>query len=258
MTSPIGSSKPPRPLTAQVGSAPAPRLRVIGNAAAPSARATWAPPLRGEWSTDPDGSLSDPVNLYLHGSLDQVRQSFEAAGWTEARPKNLENSLRFGLFAIPGFLERGAVNLWNKITGRHDQLTNSDPLYHEVNSEPVDPLEYNGKPEVAAFEKDNNPFGGRHHLRIFDTGKVDDQGQPVWAVAASRDIGLKFDVHRIKTLFLDHVVQPNADMERDVVLRDLRAGNLVKNVQTHTATWPDLGPEHLHSEDGKVYDVQLS
>ena len=46
----------------------------------------------------------------------------------------------------------------------------------------------NGKPDVLSFEKGNDPTGGRHHFRVFDTGQVDDQGKKVWAITASLDV----------------------------------------------------------------------
>lgn len=258
MSVPIGKSNAALPKLPPAGRA-APLQVVRAPSAAPAqAPAPWTPPLRGEWSTNKDGSKSDPVNLYLHGSLEQVTRAFDQAGWTRAHPKGLEESLRFGAVALPGFLERAVVGLWNKLTGRHDHLTNGDPLYKEVNSEPVDPLYMDGKQHVVAFQKDNNPFGGRHHLRVFDTGKVDAQGQPVWAVAASRDTHLTFNPHRIKTLFFGHAVEPNADLERDTVLRDLRAGQAVREVRTDTVSFDPVDPTHLHSEDGRVYDVRLA
>jgi hypothetical protein len=261
MASSVGRSTSPRPLVtpnvSQDAAAAKPALKVVGSAVQAPSRANWAPPLQGEWSVDKKGNKSDPVNLYLHGSLDQVKQALTQAGWTKARPKTVVNNLRFGLFAIPGAIERGAVKLFNKLTGKHVQLNDSDPLYHEVNQEPVDDLLFDGKTQVVAFEKDANPLGGRHHLRVFDTGRVDEKGQPVWAVAASRDTGLKIDLHRYKTMFLNHVVEPNADHERDVLMRDLRAGGAVQSVQTQVASWSPRNPSQLHSEDGKVYDVQL-
>jgi hypothetical protein len=258
MPRPIGKSNAALPISPPQGRAAAPVLTVAPASAPPGGQALWTPPLQGEWSTNKDGSKSDPVNLYLHGSLDQVTRAFGEAGWTQAKPKSLGETVRYGALAIPGFLERGAVSLWNKLTGRHDHLTNADPLYREVNAMPVDPLYFDGKVQTVAFEKDNNPFGGRHHLRVFSTGKLDAQGQPVWAVAASRDDGLRFDLHRPKTLFLDHTVEPNADLERDTVLRDLRAGGAVRSVEAQAATWPERSPTQLHSEDGRVFDVTLA
>lgn len=247
----------PPSTTSSAPVAPGARANAARKSAAVSPSALWSQPIQGEWSLNKSGGLSDPVNLYLHGTLDQVKQDLQKAGWTQARPRNLETSVAFGLAAIPGWIEEKVVGLWDKLTGRHDKLSPSDPLNHEINSEPMDNLYYQGKSQVVGFEKNNDPFGGRDHLRVFATGKVDAQGRPVWAVAASRDTGIHFDIHRWKTAFFNHSVQINADLERNTVLKDLRASGTVSEAQPFQASWQKVSDTHLHSKDGRVYDVLL-
>lgn len=213
----------------------------------------WTPPMRGEWTLNGSGGLSDPVNLYVHGSLDDIKKAFAKSGWSVADPRDTENDLKFVGSAAGYEVAGGILGLWNSITG--DNATN--PFSGDVNQEPVSTLTYNGKPQDIAFEKNNDPLGGRHHFRVYDTGKVDAQGKEVWAVAASQDIGIKFDPSKPDQGFMNHYVDPNADHERDTVLRDLRSTGMVQSVGVDTLPWQSRTPDQLHSVDGKVYEVSL-
>lgn len=216
---------------------------------------TWTRPLKGEWTQNDSGHASDPVNLYLHGSLDQLTRTFQRAGWTKLDAPSTGNNVKYGIAAVAYEAEKGVLGVWNWLTGRHDKPSNG--LTNEVNEQPATAQTLDGRPTAIAFGKDTDPLGGRHHLRIFDTGTVDAQGQKVWAVAASHDTAIEFAPNHPESLFFHHVVDPNADHERDLVLRDLRQAGAVKSAEAFTTAWDNYGKGHLHSEDKRIHDVVL-
>jgi hypothetical protein len=120
------------------------------------------------------------------------------------------------------------------------------PIAHEL---------YQGKPDVASFERDNDPVGGRHHFRIFDTGKVDAQGKQVFAIAASLDNGVHFAPQSPQQWFISHSVDKNSDKERDEVLRSLTKAGSVKSMSAFKVPFGASAPSGLNSADGRVFDV---
>ncbi len=206
------------------------------------------------------------MNLYVHGSLAEVEADLRQAGWTQAAPDNAVDNARYigsvigqGLYLGANLLWRGAHALWSWVTRTPDQAGNlPDPFAKEIASMPVSTQTYRGQAEVVAFEMNNDPDGGRHHLRIFDTGEVDAQGRHVWAIAATQDTGIKVDPNRPEQGFLNHAVNPNADAERDLVLRSLRSSGDVASVATLTPSGARPQGGTAADADGRVYDVVLS
>jgi hypothetical protein len=133
---------------------------------------------------------SDPTNLILIGSRENLQQSFTDAGWSAANP-----------------LSRKA---------KYETLTalGEDRGYNEA---PVSVLLLDGKPPVLVFEKLNDTFARRHHLRIWLSAETF-LGQPVWEVAATHDIGISFS--EANRTFI-HRVDGHIDQERSKVANDL-------------------------------------
>jgi hypothetical protein len=77
-----------------------------------------------------------------------------------------------------------------------------------------------------AWQKGNNTFASRHHLRIFRRpGSF--QGKPVWVCSSTQDTGIEFS-DRDRTFI--HKVDPEIDKERAKVVTDLVFTGLVKSV----------------------------
>jgi hypothetical protein len=133
---------------------------------------------------------SDLTNLILIGSREDVQQAFADAGWSAANP-----------------LSRKA---------KYETLTalGEDRGYNEA---PVSVLLLDGKPPDLVFEKLTDTFARRHHLRIWLTGETF-LGQPVWAAAATHDVGISFS--EANRTFI-HRVEGHIDEERAKVANDL-------------------------------------
>jgi hypothetical protein len=143
---------------------------------------------------------SDITNLMLIGAETAVRQAFQAAGWTEA----------------------ASLNPLSKFETLRAMA--EDRAYSEA---PVSILLLDGRPPDMVFEKLNNTFAHRHHLRIWRRPGTF-LGLPVWAVAATHDIGINFSQEN-RTFI--HRVDPQIDSERAKVVTDLLFTGRVRSVE---------------------------
>ncbi|HXB67574.1 MAG TPA: LssY C-terminal domain-containing protein [Candidatus Acidoferrales bacterium] len=133
---------------------------------------------------------SDITNIMLAGTEEQVRKAFAEAGWSSAAALSTEAKLEtFRAIAE----QRG---------------------YKEA---PVSVLLLDGKPPGLVFEKLNNTFARRHHLRVWRR-PASFQGQPVWMIAATHDNGIDFSEEN-RTFI--HKIDSQIDRERAKVVNDL-------------------------------------
>jgi hypothetical protein len=142
---------------------------------------------------------SDVTNIMLVGTLEQVQQAFKDAGWSNAAALSTEAKLEtFRAIAE----QRG---------------------YKEA---PVSVLLLDGRAPDVVFQKINNTFAQRHHLRVWR--RPDNfHGQPVWVIAATHDTGIDFSQEN-RTFI--HKIDPQIDHERAKVVNDLIFGGHVRSV----------------------------
>jgi len=133
---------------------------------------------------------SDVTTLMFIGSQEQVQDAFTDAGWSQAS--------KLG--------EKSKLETFRAIA--------EDRGYKEA---PVSILFLDGRPPDMVFEKLNNTFSKRHHLRIW-LRPDQYQGQPVWVCAATHDTGIDFSA---KDRTFIHKIDPQIDMERSKVVNDL-------------------------------------
>ncbi|MBI2797447.1 MAG: LssY C-terminal domain-containing protein [Gemmatimonadetes bacterium] len=89
--------------------------------------------------------------------------------------------------------------------------------------QPVSVLLLDGRPPVRVFQRVNNTFAKRHHVRVWRTRQCW-HGRPVWVGAGTHDIGIAFSAtHRTFT----HQVDPRIDLERNIIVEDLIAADAV-------------------------------
>jgi len=133
---------------------------------------------------------SDLTNVMLIGDREQLDQAFADAGW------HLASSLN-------------PVAKFETI-----EALAEDKGYAEA---PVSILMLEGKPPDIVFEKLNDTFARRHHLRVW---LRPDQyhGRPVWVVAATHDMGINFS--EANRTFI-HRIDSSIDRERQKVVDDL-------------------------------------
>jgi len=159
---------------------------------------------------------SDITNLMLIGTQEQVKQAFSEAGWAIAA--GLDAKAKFETFRAMAE-NRG---------------------YSEA---PVSLLTLEGKPPDLVFEKLNNTFSERHHLRVW-LRPATFEGKPVWAVAATHDMGISFSEEN-RTFI--HKIDSQIDRERAKVVNDLLFTGRVQSVEL--ADRPDV-PQHGQNATG--------
>jgi hypothetical protein len=143
---------------------------------------------------------SDITNIMLIGTEDEVRTAFREAGWTTAA--SLTGRAKFETF----------------------RALAEDRGYNEA---PVSILLLDGKPPDMVFEKLNNTFARRHHLRIWRR-QASFLGKPVWAVAATHDIGINFS--EADRTFI-HRIDSQIDSERAKVVTDLLFTGRIQGIE---------------------------
>lgn len=145
------------------------------------------------WQTTTEGQQpipSDLTNLMFLGSEEQLSGTFQAAGWATAA----QLSTSSGLEVVRAVAEsRG---------------------YKEA---PMSVLLLDGNKPDLVFQKQNNTFAMRHHLRIWRRpGEF--QGRTIWVCAATHDIGIEFSPEKRNFI---HKIDSEIDRERAKVVSDL-------------------------------------
>jgi len=108
------------------------------------------------------------------------------------------------------------------------------------------------------FEKLNDTFARRHHLRIW-LRPDRYQGRPVWVVAATHDMGISFS--EANRTFI-HRIDSSIDRERDKVANDLvLAGHVASMLLVDRSAIPQNAQSATGDNlvtDGKIAAILLS
>jgi hypothetical protein len=142
---------------------------------------------------------SDMTNIMFVGAEDEIRDAFTKAGWSTAERLSSKSKLETARALIE---DRG---------------------YKEG---PMSVLLLEDNPPDMSWQKGNNTFSSRHHLRIFRRPGTFD-GKPVWVCSSTHDIGIDYS-ERDRTFI--HKVDSSIDKERAKVVSDLIFTGLVKSL----------------------------
>lgn len=169
----------------------------------------------------PDGFASDPLNIGIIGTKAELIDAMQKAGWYVADKHSFKNIIKQGLATVYG---------WSYNTG------------------PVSSLYLFGRKQDIAFEipLEGAP-GSRHHVRFWATTYREKQPMDIqavdwhhrrehvegdkllWVGAASKDVGIGFIRHNFQ---ITHMIDPDTNRERDMIVKQLKSKNLVKKVQS--------------------------
>jgi hypothetical protein len=145
-----------------------------------------------------DGIPADPINVALIGTKDEVIKIMLAAEWYPADKLTLRSSLK---------------------------IAEASVFKREYEDAPVSSEFLFGRKQDLAFEQavGDNPRH-RHHVRFWETDKLDPDGRPVWLGAAIFDkrVGLSRTTGQIT-----HETGPDIDAERDKLFDDLKKTGLL-------------------------------
>lgn len=150
-------------------------------------------------ATQKDEKPSDITTLMFLGSRQQVEDAFQKAGWSPAA--KLNDLSKFQTFQAMAEM-RG---------------------YQEA---PVSVLLLAGRAPDLVFEKQNDTFAARHHVRIWQRPGTFD-GREIWVCSATHDTGIDFS-EESRTFI--HRIDPQIDLERAKVVNDLLLTGLVRGV----------------------------
>lgn len=164
----------------------------------------------------PDGFASDPINVGIIGTRRQLIQAMEQAGWHLADPYSGRYLVRHVLSIVFGW---------------------------EYLNAPVSKLYLFGRKQDLAFEIPvSSGISSRHHVRFWATtytaekrltvhgihwhhrGSHIEGDNLLWAGAASLDVGLAPIRHNLQ---ITHMIHPDTNRERDLVVSKLRNLKLV-------------------------------
>lgn len=149
-------------------------------------------------TTTSSGRIGDAINVAFIGSEEELHHMLSASGWYAADPITLKTSFRIAADVV---LRK--------------------PYPHA----PVSNLYLWGRKQDAAFEQ---PVGNspkqRHHVRFWQSHKVDLNSKPLWLGAATYDE--RVELSRT-TGGITHKIAPNIDQERNKLVNDaIAAGKL--------------------------------
>ena len=142
---------------------------------------------------------SDITNLLFIGTREAIESAFKEAGWFPADPLTGQSKME----TFKAIVEMRGYK-----------------------AAPVSTLLLDGAPPDLVFQKQNNTFSKRHHLRLW-LRPDRFQGKQVWACAATHDIGI--DYSEEQRTFI-HRVDPKIDKERAKVMNDLLFTGQVRRV----------------------------
>lgn len=164
------------------------------------------------YSVTPDGYASDPVNIGIIGTKDEMIQAMKLAGWEVADDHSL-------------------ANIWREVV--------SSVLRVPYPTAPMSTLYLFGRKQDLGFEiQIEGRMWHRHHVRFWATTfdkdgeltpnsvhwfprkerKLHEGEKLLWLGAASKDVGLALIKHNAQ---LTHMIHPNTDAERDLIVEHL-------------------------------------
>lgn len=159
---------------------------------------------------------SDITNIMLLATADELRAAFMKAGWSEAARLDIQSKFETARALIES---RG------------------------YNEGPMSVLYLDGRPPDMQFEKGNNTFAARHHVRVFRRPDTFD-GKPVWVCSSTHDIAIDFS-ERDHTFI--HKIDSEIDHERAKVVNDLLLTSAIRSLAL--VSRPDI-PENATNATG--------
>lgn len=173
------------------------------------------------YATTPDGFASDPVNIGLVGTKEQVTKAMNEAGWYLADPKTPFSLFRMMLGMVFSFTYNHAPFSSLYLFGRAQDLGFQKP----IGSNPR-------KRHHVRFWAANFTYSPKYQEDIFFWSKKLEPVDPdkiLWVGAASLDSGFGLIRH---TAQLTHRIKPDTNSERELIFKDLKQKGFVKSSKT--------------------------
>lgn len=172
------------------------------------------------YSVTPDGLASDPINIGVIGTRRELITVMEQAGWYVADRHTLPNVVRMSLAILLGRpYDRAPVSSLY-LFGRKQDIAFEIPVGDTPSTR------HHVRFWATTFDENKKRLDIRsihwHHRRSHVFG--DDL---LWVGAASLDVGINFVRHNLQ---LTHMIDPDTDGEREMIIKQLRAQKFVSRV----------------------------
>lgn len=203
------------------------------------------------YSTTPDGLACDPLNIGVVGTRLQLIRAMKKAGWHQADERTLKTMTRLVVSVVlrKPYLTAPFSNLY--LFGRNQDLGFQKPV--------GDSPSHRHHVRFWAASHTTDP---RHleHLGFWQRIHTPNMANErfLWVGAASMDTGLGIIRHNAQ---LTHMVHPDTNAERELIVKNLRSTGLVKRKRTVTIGKPyqlrnRVLTGYLHA-DGKLTICEL-
>jgi hypothetical protein len=150
-------------------------------------------------TSTPKSVDADVVNLAFLGSQDQLERAFQSAGWLSSDASSKRNIFhQYRAFV----------------------------LSHSYPQGPMSQQLLEGHASDFNWEKGLDSVAKRDHLRVW-SDSLTLQGSPVWLGASTRDVGIRL---MLRNGTFTHRVEPDIDVERERIVRDLSLAGCVESV----------------------------
>ena len=135
------------------------------------------------------GHPGDPLNVGLIGTESELKAVLKGANWHLAQPLDLKNDLKIGIDSV---------------------------FNRPYDNAPVSTLILFDRPEDLAFEQQvGRSPRHRHHVRLWRTRSLDEDGRPLWIGAATYDMSV--GLSHLSGVVTHHI-SPDIDEERKYIL----------------------------------------
>lgn len=171
----------------------------------------------------PDGFASDPINIGLIGSRRQIKKSMKKAGWYKADPKNLRTTIKLISTTLRRKPYPTAPFSSLYLFGRRQDLGFQKPFTDDPSQRHHVRFWACHLQGPEAFHKDV------HFWQRFHRPSTDNRSRQLWVGAASKDVGIMPIRHNMQ---LTHMIDPDTNAERDLIVHDLRMSHSVEKTIT--------------------------
>lgn len=210
-------------------------------------RLFWVPKHIPLYCVTPDGFASDPINIGVIGTKKQFVKAMKSAGWHLADKRTPKTLLKMARSIIFRRSYKNAPFSTLYLFGRRQDLGFQKPIVgspshrHHVRFWAC----HLDGPE--SFHKDV------HFWQRFHRPSSDNESRQLWVGAASRDVGLVPIKHNMQ---LTHMIDPDTNAERDLIVSDLRASHSVAKTITERVhegfSLPNRALRGVLNADGKI------
>jgi hypothetical protein len=181
------------------------------------------------YSTTPDGFASDPIQIGLVGTREQVINAMKKIGWYQADKRTIRNLLKTIASVVLSKPYPTAPFSHLYLLGKAQDIGFQLPVddiphhRHHVRFWAV-------QPQVAEHFKEDVAFWHHHHPH-----HNTNQDQYLWLGAASLDAGLGLIRHNAQ---ITHMIHPDTNAERELIIRALQKAKLCKRTKRITIATP--------------------